>query len=217
LGTAPAVTAEPPEEDVPRTPAERAARMEALCGQVAGCNRCLLAASRTQTVFGEGPAAPRLVIVGEAPGAEEDRTGRPFVGAAGRLLTKMLAAIGLAREDVYIVNLLKCRPPANRNPHPDEIAACHGYLHEQLRLLQPELILALGSPAARELLQTRRGIMSLRGHFMKTRAGQRIIATFHPAYLLHRPEAKREVWEDLKKVAAALDLTVPGRPKRGPA
>ena len=194
---------------MPRSAAERAAALSALRERVAGCRRCLLAAGRTHTVFGEGASAPRLVVVGEAPGAEEDRSGRPFVGASGRLLTKMLAAIGLAREDVFIANVLKCRPPDNRTPRPDEVAACNAFLHEQLRLLEPELILALGSPAARELLQTRRGITSLRGRFLKTREGYRVMPTFHPAYLLHRPAAKREVWGDLKKVAAALGLTLP--------
>ena len=180
---------------------------------VAACSRCVLAAGRETTVFGEGSHTPRLVIVGEAPGAEEDRSGRPFVGPAGQLLTKMLAAIGLAREDVYICNLLKCRPPGNRNPRPEEVAACKPFLREQLRLLDAPLILALGSPAARELLQTSRGIMSLRGRFSKTPEGYRVMPTFHPAYLLRRPEAKRDVWSDLKKVAADLGLELPA-PKR---
>ena len=175
------------------------------------CTRCVLAGSRQHTVFGEGSPTPKLLVVGEAPGADEDRSGRPFVGRAGQLLTKMLAAIGLPREEVFICNLLKCRPPGNRNPRPDEVAACKPFLREQLRLLDPPLILALGSPAARELLQTRRGIMSLRGRFMKTREGYRVMPTFHPAYLLRNPAAKRDTWEDLKKVAAELGLEIPGR------
>jgi len=199
-------TAAPPAPD----PVDQDRRLEAMAAEVAACSRCVLAAGRTCTVFGEGSHQPRLVVVGEAPGAEEDRSGRPFVGPAGQLLTRMLAAIGLAREDVFICNLLKCRPPGNRNPRPEEVAACKPFLREQLRLLAPPLILALGSPAARELLQTRRGIMSLRGRFSKTPEGYRVMPTFHPAYLLRKPEAKREVWGDLKKVAADLGLELPG-------
>ncbi|MDJ0523441.1 MAG: uracil-DNA glycosylase [Planctomycetota bacterium] len=190
------------------SPEERDQRMARMATEVAACTRCVLAGDRHSTVFGEGSHAPKLVIVGEAPGAEEDRSGRPFVGPAGQLLTKMLAAIGLAREDVFICNLLKCRPPGNRNPRPEEVAACKPFLREQLRLLQPPLILALGSPAARELLQTSRGIMSLRGRFSKTPDGYRVMPTFHPAYLLRRPEAKRDVWNDLKKVAGDLGLEI---------
>jgi DNA polymerase len=121
----------------------------------------------------------------------------------------MLAAIGLSREEVYICNLLKCRPPGNRNPRPDEVAACKPFLREQLRLLAPALILCLGSPASRELLQTRRGITSLRGRFMRTPDGYRVMPTYHPAYLLRNPAAKREAWDDLQKVAAELGLEVP--------
>ena len=195
------------------SPLERDRLLEALAGEVSVCARCVLAAGRTCTVFGEGSHAPRLVVVGEAPGAEEDLSGRPFVGAAGQLLTRMLAAIGLAREDVFICNLLKCHPPGNRNPRPEELGACKPFLREQLRLLDPPLILALGSPATRALLQTSRGIMSLRGRFTKTPEGYRVMPTFHPAYCLRRPEAKREVWDDLKKVAADLGLVVPTPPK----
>ncbi len=199
--------------DAPLDPAETAAALDRLCGEVAGCARCGLAATRTQTVFGEGAPTPRLAIVGEAPGAEEDRTGRPFVGPAGQLLTRMLAAIGLSRGDVFICNLLKCRPPMNRNPRPDEVAACKPFLREQLRLLGAPLVLALGSPAARELLQTRRGITSLRGRFAKTPDGYRVMPTFHPAYLLRNPAAKREVWHDLQKVAKELGLEIPNLKK----
>lgn len=179
--------------------------------EVQACKRCVLAATRQKTVFGAGSPAARLVIVGEAPGAEEDRRGEPFVGAAGQLLTKMLAAIGLARDEVYICNLLKCRPPGNRTPRPDEVACCKPFLREQLRLIQPEVVLAMGSPAARELLQTRRGITSLRGRFMKSPDGHRVMPTFHPAYLLRNPAAKRDVWTDLQRVAAELGLELPPR------
>jgi len=204
----------PPEATPAPTPVSReecAAGLARIAADADTCTRCVLAATRAHTVPGEGDPGARLVIVGEAPGAEEDRTGRPFVGAAGRLLTKMLAAIGLARDEVFICNLLKCRPPGNRTPRPDEVACCKPFLREQLRLLNPEIVLALGSPAARELLQTRRGITSLRGRFMRSREGLRIMPTFHPAYLLRNPAAKREVWLDLQRVATELGMQIPPR------
>jgi DNA polymerase len=159
------------------------------------------------------------MVVGEAPGEEEDATGRPFVGRAGQLLTRMLAAIGLSREDVYIANVLKCRPPGNRPPRPDEVAACRPYLLEQARLLAPDLVLVLGNHAAKALLGTDRGITSLRGKFASTPEGLRCLPSFHPAYLLRTPQAKREAWIDLKLVAATLGLEVPrpaGRAGSGP-
>ncbi len=175
--------------------------------EVAGCRRCGLCDTRTQTVFGSGQRTPRLVVIGEAPGAEEDRQGQPFVGAAGELLTRMLAAIGLSRErDVYIANVLKCRPPENRPPRPEEVAACKPYLREQLELMGPPLLLLLGNHACRALLATERGISSLRGRFTTTPEGWRVMPTFHPAYLLRNPDAKREVWEDLKLIAQDLGL-----------
>jgi DNA polymerase len=183
------------------------ARWGPLEAEVAACTRCRLCATRTQTVFGSGTRTPRLVVVGEAPGAEEDRQGAPFVGPAGELLTRMLAAIGLTRpHDVYILNVVKCRPPDNRPPQPDEVAACKPYLVEQLRLLGPPLLLLLGRHASRALLETERGISSLRGRFTTTPEGFRAMPTFHPAYLLRQPEAKREVWADLKLVAKELGL-----------
>ncbi len=186
------------------------AALEALAAQVAGCTRCRLHETRTRTVFGEGDPAPRLAVVGEAPGADEDRTGRPFIGRAGALLTRMLAAIGLAREDVFILNVLKCRPPGNRSPRPDEAAACRPFLDRQVELLSPTLLLALGSHAARLLLRTERGITALRGRFHTSPEGWRVMPTYHPAYLLRHPPAKREAWEDLQKVAEALGLEIPG-------
>ncbi len=146
--------------------------------------------------------------MGEAPGAEEDASGRPFVGKAGQLLTRMIAAIGLAREDVYIANVLKCRPPGNRPPKPDEVAACRPYLVEQVRLLDPELVIVLGSHAARALLLTERGITSIRGQILVSPEGRRVLPTFHPAYLLRNPAAKREAWMDLKLAATTLGLTL---------
>jgi DNA polymerase len=154
------------------------------------------------------------MVVGEAPGQEEDATGRPFVGKAGQLLTRMLAAIGLSREDVYIANALKCRPPGNRAPSPDEIAACRPYLLEQARLLEPELVLVLGNPATKALLQTHRGITSLRGTIVTSPEGLRCLPSFHPAYLLRNPAAKREAWLDLQLAARTLGLPVPG-PSKG--
>lgn len=193
-------------------PAEqRPAALADLAQEVADCTRCRLCERRTQTVFGVGSSTPRLVIVGEAPGAREDEQGEPFVGPAGELLTKMLEAIGLSRDEVFILNVLKCRPPQNRTPRPDEVAACRPFLHAQLEILDPPLILALGSPAARELLRTERGIMSLRGRFARTPLGYRVLPSYHPAYLLRNPAAKREAWHDLKLVARELGLDLPPR------
>ncbi len=182
-----------------------------LAEEIAACQRCALAETRGRTVPGTGSATPRLAIVGEAPGAEEDRTGHPFVGRAGDLLTRMLGAIGLGREDVFILNVLKCRPPGNRSPRPDEVAACRPFLEAQLEALGPPLILALGSHAARRLLATERGITSLRGRFHTSPEGWRVMPSFHPAYLLRNPAAKRAAWEDLQKVADALGIDIPKR------
>lgn len=188
-----------------------AATLARLADEIDACRRCRLAESRQSTVPGTGSPSARLLIVGEAPGAEEDRQGHPFVGRAGELLTRMLAAIGLAREDVFITNVLKCRPPGNRSPRPDEVAACRPYLEAQLEALGPPLILALGSHAARRLLATERGITSLRGRFHTTPEGWRVMPSFHPAYLLRNPAAKREAWADLQKVATTLGIAIPKR------
>lgn len=193
--------------------AERVSSLARMADDVASCKRCRLCETRTRTVFGVGSPSARLVVVGEAPGADEDREGEPFVGRAGQLLDRMLGAIGLSRagEDVYICNVLKCRPPGNRDPHLDEVGACRAYLDEQLRVIKPEVVLALGAPAARTVLGTHRGISSLRGRFLTSPAGWRVMPTWHPAYLLRQPEAKREAWADLQKVAAALGLSIPPR------
>ncbi|MCA9314317.1 MAG: uracil-DNA glycosylase [Planctomycetes bacterium] len=192
---------------------ERVAALARMADDVASCKRCRLCETRTRTVFGVGSPTARLVVVGEAPGADEDRQGEPFVGRAGQLLDRMLGAIGLSRDgdDVYICNVLKCRPPGNRDPHLDEVGACRAFLDEQLRLLKPEVVLALGAPAARTVLGTHRGISSLRGRFLTSPAGWRVMPTWHPAYLLRQPDAKREAWADLQKVAAALGLSIPPR------
>lgn len=168
------------------------------------CMRCKLCTlGRSQTVFGVGNPKARLMFVGEAPGEEEDRRGEPFVGRAGQLLTKIIEAIGLSREQVYIANVIKCRPPENRNPEPDEVAACEPYLFRQIDVISPTVIVPLGKFAAQCLLKTADPITRLRGRTFDYR-GTTLIPTFHPAYLLRNPSAKREVWEDMKKVRAIL-------------
>lgn len=171
---------------------------EALEARVRGCTACGLAATRTQTVFGVGDRGARWMLVGEAPGAEEDRQGFPFVGRAGQLLTAMLHAVGLSREQVYIANILKCRPPGNRDPRPEEVACCEGFLHRQVALVRPGIILALGRVAAQNLLKVDLPLKALRGrpHSFGP-SGVPLIVTYHPAYLLRSPGEKRRAWEDL--------------------
>ena len=182
--------------------------LEVLRIEVAGCTRCEhLAAARTQTVFGVGNPRARLCFVGEAPGADEDRLGEPFVGRAGQLLTKIIEACTLKREDVYILNVLKCRPPDNRPPLPDEVANCRGYLDRQLELIRPEYICCLGSTAAKTLLETDQAIGRLRGRFHEYR-GIPVLCTYHPSYLLRTPSAKREVWEDMKVLMGRMGIKV---------
>lgn len=170
------------------------------------CRRCKLWEERTNLVFGEGNPKAELMFVGEAPGADEDATGRPFVGRAGQLLTKMIEAIGLKREDVYISNVIKSRPPGNRTPERDEVAACSPFLFRQIATIHPRLIVTLGNPATQALLETKVGITRLRGEFQDYPRvqGIKVLPTFHPAYLLRSPDKKREAWEDLKKVRAFL-------------
>ncbi len=172
------------------------------------CKRCKLCKERTNIVVGEGNPRARLVFVGEGPGRDEDLQGRPFVGRAGQLLDKMIGAIGLKREDVYICNVVKCRPPQNRNPELDEITACREYLERQLDVIKPQVIMALGKFAAQTLLETETPISKLRGEFFEYRKSK-FIPTFHPAYLLRNSSGKKDVWEDLKKVAKELGLTIP--------
>jgi len=187
---------------------------------VRGCRMCGLCAHRTQTVFGVGHPRPSLVFVGEGPGAEEDAQGLPFVGAAGQLLTRMIAAMGLTREQVYIANVVKCRPPGNRTPTDEEMETCAPYLYRQLAILRPKVIVALGRPAAQTLLATKTPIGKLRGAFHDfpppALAGlglppARLMPTFHPAYLLRSPGEKGKVWEDLQQVMAVLGLKRPGQ------
>lgn len=168
------------------------------------CTRCKLCTlGRSQIVFGVGHPKARLMFVGEAPGEEEDKRGEPFVGRAGQLLTKIIEAIGLTRDQVYIANVIKCRPPGNRNPEPDEVAQCEPFLFRQIDAIRPRVIVPLGKFAAQSLLKTMDPITRLRGRQFDYR-GAVLIPTFHPAYLLRNPSAKREVWEDMKKVRAIL-------------
>lgn len=168
------------------------------------CRRCKLHAGRTQIVFGVGHPQARLMFVGEGPGADEDEQGVPFVGRAGQLLTQIIKAMGLSRDDVYIANVVKCRPPENRNPEPDEIEACSPFLNAQIRSIAPVVIVALGKFAAQTLLQTETPISRLRGQFHNL-DGVEVMPTFHPSYLLRNPSAKREVWEDMKLVMKRLN------------
>ena len=166
---------------------------------LAGCPRCKLSRTRTNIVFGQGNPKADLMFVGEAPGREEDERGLAFVGRAGQLLTKIIEAMGKTREDVYIVNVLKCRPPNNRNPEPDEVASCMPFLEEQIRLISPRVLVTLGTFAAQAVLSTDEPIGRLRGRWQSAR-GVRVMPTFHPAFLLRSPERKKDVWEDMKKV-----------------
>jgi len=174
--------------------------------EACSCRKCRLAETRRHVVFGEGRMRRGVLFVGEGPGANEDKTGRPFVGRAGGLLDKMLAAIGLTRSDVYITNIVKCRPPGNRDPKPDEIVACWSFLEAQLKLLKPRVIVALGAPAAKTLLETGQGIGRLRGRFHRYE-GLPLLPTYHPAYILrsYTPENRRKAYEDLKLLRAFLD------------
>lgn len=174
--------------------------------EVAACRLCdELAGTRTQTVFGVGSPHARLCFLGEAPGADEDRQGEPFVGRAGQLLTKIIEACTLHREDVYILNVLKCRPPGNRNPLPHEVANCRGFLDRQLSLIRPEYICCLGSVAAQTLLETDTPISRMRGKFFDYQ-GIPVLCTYHPAYLLRNPAAKKDVWEDMKVLMRKLGI-----------
>lgn len=177
--------------------------LEAVRAELGDCRRCPLGGLRHQLVFGEGSPHADLVFVGEAPGADEDAQGRPFVGRAGQLLTKIIGAMGLKREEVYICNILKCRPPGNRNPQPDEITACEPFLIRQLEAIRPQAICALGSFAAHTLLKSEAPISALRGRFHRYQ-GIPLMPTYHPAYLLRNPGAKKQVWEDVQEIMKVL-------------
>jgi DNA polymerase len=187
---------------------------DTLRARVAQCTACELHRTRTQTVFGVGNPAARLMVVGEAPGADEDRQGEPFVGRAGKLLDAMLRAIGLPRGEVYIANVLKCRPPGNRNPSLEEATACEGYLRRQVALVAPKLILSVGGIAARNLLGTETPVGKLRGTVHSYGPDRvPVVATYHPAYLLRQPEEKAKTWQDLQLVARLLQA--PRAPIKG--
>lgn len=199
----------PPSSSAPPAPPveEKLQQLQVLQAEVAGCTRCSeLAQTRKQTVFGVGNPNTRLVFLGEAPGADEDIRGEPFVGRAGQLLTDIITkGMKLRREDVYILNVLKCRPPNNRNPAPNEVINCRGFLDRQLDILKPEFICCLGSVAAKTLLDTEISIGRLRGKFHEYR-GIPVLCTYHPAYLLRNPPAKKEVWEDIQVLMKRMGL-----------
>lgn len=190
--------------------------LPALATDASACTKCVLHETRNSVVFGVGNTSADLMFIGEAPGADEDEQGEPFVGRAGQLLTQIIeSGMKLKREDVYIANVLKCRPPGNKNPEPDEIASCSPYLIRQIELIQPKVIVALGSFAAQMMIGTNIGITKLRGefqdckleglHVLPHKKPPVVMPTFHPAYLLRNPSAKRDVWEDIKKVMAFLE------------
>lgn len=182
---------------------EKQAMLEPVRRQAMGCRLCKLCNGRRHVVFGDGSLDAPLVFVGEGPGRDEDAQGLPFVGAAGQLLNKIIAAMKLTRPQVYICNIVKCRPPNNRPPEPDEIAACMPYLEQQLATIRPKVICALGKTAAAALLETEAPMGALRGRLFE-RNGIPLVVTYHPAYLLRNPAAKKDVWEDMRKVLALL-------------
>jgi len=182
--------------------------LRGISDRVATCSRCHLCQQRTHTVPGQGNPAPEILFVGEGPGAEEDRQGLAFVGRAGKLLTQMIKAMGLTREEVFIGNIVKCRPPGNRVPTPDEMEACMPYLREQIQILKPRVIVALGSTAVKGLLHCTSGITRLRGTWMSF-DGIDLMPTFHPAYLLRDPSKKKDAWDDLQEVLRRLGREAP--------
>jgi uracil-DNA glycosylase len=211
----PTATSNPTANPTAAANADPRVRLTQLAGEVAGCTKCALSKTRIQTVFARGNPQARLCFAGEAPGADEDEQGLPFVGRAGQLLDRMIAAMGLdAAKDVYVCNILKCRPPGNRRPEPEEMAACFPYLHEQLALVKPHVIVALGNTAVSALLDTKMGITKVRGQW-KLYRGILVMPTYHPSYLLRpspqQTEAKRQAWEDLQLVMKELGLELPKR------
>jgi uracil-DNA glycosylase len=198
-----------PAEPIP--PALRVAALEALRAEIGDCTRCPLAyAGRHTIVFADGDPNARLMFVGEGPGADEDASGIPFVGKAGQLLNNMIAAMGLKREEVYIANIVKCRPPANRAPEFVEATTCSQFLLRQIDIVRPEIIVALGATAATYLLGVKQSLASLRGHWHSAR-GAKVAVTYHPAFLLRDPRQKGEAWKDLQRVMAEMGLTPPKR------
>jgi uracil-DNA glycosylase family 4 len=195
-------------------PADPLVRLPQLAAEVSSCTRCGLSATRTQTVFARGNPGASLCFIGEAPGADEDEQGLPFVGRAGQLLDRMIGAMGLSPErDVYVCNILKCRPPGNRRPEPEEMATCIPYLHEQLELVRPKVLVALGNTAVAALLGTKLGITKVRGQWKLYRGRTLVMPTYHPSYLLRpspqQAEAKRQAWQDLQLVMKELGIEPP--------
>jgi DNA polymerase len=188
-----------PEEQKSGLSEDNQSLLDKVVEEMGDCKRCKLHPSRKNIVFGFGNSGARLMFVGEAPDADEDEQGMPFVGKAGQLLTKIIEAIDLKRSDVYIANILKCRPPSNRNPEEDEINTCIPFLEKQLKIIAPEIVCTLGNIATRAMLDTDMGITKLRGRFHE-RSGLKVMPTYHPSYLLRDPSKKRETWEDMKKV-----------------
>jgi len=219
----PPARAMPPASVAPKAPTKRGAKvsdaagrlsaLEILRTEVAGCRACVhLAEARTNTVFGSGNPAARLCFLGEAPGADEDASGEPFVGRAGQLLTKIIEACTLTRDEVYILNVLKCRPPENRRPEPEEVANCRGYFERQIEAIRPEFICCLGTSAAQSLLRTDETIGKLRGRWFEYGPAT-VICTYHPSYLLRNPAAKRDVWDDMQHLMARMGIEMP---QKGP-
>jgi len=217
-GPGAAVAAEPASVQTPVAPASEEAvipltapspeTLSDIVAELGDCRRCGLAEGRRRIVFGEGNPQARLMFVGEGPGFDEDRTGRPFVGRAGRLLDRMIVAMGLQREDVYIANIVKCRPPNNRDPQPEEVATCLPFLQRQIKAIAPEVVITLGRPAVQALLQTSERISRLRGAWQQV-DGVAVMPTYHPAYLLRNPAAKGDAWSDLQAVMQRLGLAHP--------
>ena len=202
---APGISFDPPSADLfAADPIQQAATLDDVASIITACRKCKLCDGRTKTVPGEGPATARLVVIGEGPGRTEDETGRPFVGRAGELLTKILEAIKLPREQVYICNIVKCRPPENRLPQYDEIAACLPFLYRQIELVKPKAILAMGGTAAQSLLNTKQSLGALRNQVHRFR-GIPVVVTYHPAALLRNPNWKRPTWDDVRIAARLLD------------
>jgi uracil-DNA glycosylase len=198
-----------PEDEVMPGQMSKADALEEVRKRLESCDCCSLCKNARHVVFGEGNPDAQVMFIGEAPGAVEDETGRPFVGPAGKLLTDIIEkGMGLKRSDVYIANIAKCRPPGNRDPLPEEIRECIGFLQEQIRIIGPKVIIALGKISAQTLLSTETPISHLRGIFGEYQ-GVKVMPTYHPSYLLHNPAKKRDVWEDIKKVMQELDIPLP--------
>ena len=182
--------------------------LEEIREEIGDCTRCPLHEGRTNLVFGDGNPKAKLVFVGEGPGRDEDMQGKPFVGRSGQLLTRMIEAMGLKREEVYICNVVKCRPPNNRTPEPDEMSTCEQFLFKQIRSIQPEVIVCLGATAAKSILKTKNSLTSLRGKF-HIYSGSKLMVTYHPAALLRNPHFKKPAWEDMQSVMKELGLPIP--------